>query len=144
MRQPHEYQRFYNPKLGKHSYRHRLDLHQEGDGIFDSIKDIGSHLIKNTFGKVTKDVIKRTAESAIKTAAQSAIETGSKKAGEKVGHLIIQKLMDSNKNPPTHQKASHQEQVQGIINNIIQTNENSSSSNNRQFKSLIGSGLKYL
>lgn len=57
---------------------------QEGEGIFDTLKNVGTKIAAKLTGKVAKEIAKK--------AATKAIEKGSEQIGEKTGQLIGEKI----------------------------------------------------
>ena len=84
----HEYKRIYHPKLGRFVYEHK------GSGIIvDNIFKPLKSLASSAFKKVAKPMAKKALESGISHAGDKL----GKKAVEKSGHLIMEKLHSSAK-----------------------------------------------
>jgi len=117
-----EFQKVYMPEYGRWVYK---SIH--GNGIFDSIKDIGSHIFKSAASQLSKEAIKKGSETAIKSAAEQI----AKRSGEKVGNLIIEKLTGS-KPKQKHKKKLNQRE---LLDKLLEEEED---------YEMEGSGLKFL
>lgn len=59
---------------------------QEGEGIFDTLKNVGTKIAAKLTGKAAKEIAKK--------AATKAFEKGAEQIGEKTGQLIGEKIYD--------------------------------------------------
>ena len=57
---------------------------QEGEGIFDTLKNVGTKIAEKLTGKAAKEIAKK--------AATKAFEKGAEQIGEKTGQLIGEKI----------------------------------------------------
>ena len=111
-----KFKRFYHPRLGYFVYKHK------GNGlIVDNIFKPLKSLASSVFKKVAKPMAKKVIESGISHAGDKI----GKKAVEKSGNLIMQRLHGSKKKPNNkaiiHKKQNH-EDYNTILNRLISGN----------------------
>ena len=114
----HEYKRIYHPKLGRFVYEHK------GSGIIvDNIFKPLKSLASSTFKKVAKPMAKKALESGISHAGDKL----GKKAFEKSGAFIMNKLHGSTrpsitKPIKTNKLKRQEEDYNMILNRLISGN----------------------
>ena len=112
----HEYKRIYHPKLGRFVYEHK------GSGIIvDNIFKPIKSVLTSAFKKVAKPMEKKALESSISYAGDKL----GKKAAEKSGDFIMQKLHGSTKLSLTKTMKTakpKQEDYNLILNRLISGN----------------------
>ena len=112
----YEYKHIYHPKLGRFVYEHkgsRIIV----DNIFKPIKSV----LTSTFKKVAKPMAKKSLESSVSHAGDKL----GKKAAEKAGNLIMEKLHGSTKPSLTKTMKTtkpKQEDYNLILNRLISGN----------------------
>ncbi|PFX20965.1 hypothetical protein AWC38_SpisGene14566 [Stylophora pistillata] len=72
---------------------------QEGEGIFDTLKNVGTKIAAKVTGKAAKEIAKK--------AATKAFEKGAEQIGEKTGQLIGEKIYDKFRKMPMASSSSH-------------------------------------
>ena len=112
----HEYKRIYHPKLGRFVYEHK------GSGI---IVDNIFKPVKKMLSKVPEMVLKPFAKKALKSGIEHTGDKLGKKAAEKAGVLIMEKLHGSTKPSLTKTMKTtkpKQEDYNLILNRLISGN----------------------
>ena len=107
---PHEFKRFYHPKLGKFVYKHK------GSGfIVDNIFKPMKSVVSSVFKKFVKPVAKKALESGVSHAGERL----GKEISEKSGDLRMKRLANMRKGD-TRQKAIEQqrESTDMILNRL--------------------------
>jgi len=85
---PYEFKRFYHPKFGKFVYKHK------GSGI---IVDNIFKPMKSVMSSVVKKIVKPLGKKAIKSGISHAGDKLGKRASEKAGDLIMERLRNMRK-----------------------------------------------